>query len=124
MRALIAAVATIVIATPAAAEDPCGKKCEAKREYQKARKHTPRNPIPKYIVWCESRGRLHVPASDGLGGGRYQIIGSTWQAHLPSKRFIRIAGGNKGPIWSSRLLQDKVAWTIAKEQGLSQWVCA
>ena len=91
---------------------------------RKAREATPREPIPEYIVACESGGQLHKPAADGLGGGRYQIIPDTWRAHLPKDRFIWAAGGNDGPVKSSRLLQDKVAWTIYRQQGASQWVCA
>ena len=70
---------------------------------------------------AESGGGLHTPAGDGLGGGRYQIIPSTWRVSLPSARFIRLAGGDKGPIMSSRLLQDKVAWTIWKRDGRGAW---
>jgi hypothetical protein len=125
MRTLLtlAAVAVTLTSSPAVA-DECNAKCEAKREYQKARKHTPYHPIPPYIVRCESRGILHAVADDGLGGGRYQIIPSTWTANLPNQRFIRAASGNKGPIWSSRLLQDRVALKIRRSAGLSQWVCA
>jgi hypothetical protein len=128
-NALIALMSVLVAGSPTTSDGPskdpqCKGKCWDKKLYQKARKATPYHPIPLYIVRCESQGILHRVAMDGLGGGRYQIIPSTWQANLPSKRFIGVAGGNKGPIWSSRLLQDKVAHNIARSAGLSQWVCA
>jgi len=90
----------------------------------KLRKVTPRNPIPMYIVMCESGNQLHRAAADGLGGGRYQIIPTTWIANLPRPRIQRIAGGDKGPIWSSKLLQDLVAAKIWRKDGRDAWVCA
>ncbi len=114
----------VLPASTTAQRDTCNKKCEAKAEYQKARKHTPRNPIPAYIVSCESGGQLRAQNSSSSAGGRYQILTSTWAVSLPSPRFIRIAGGNKGPRWSSRLLQDRVALRIAQRDGLSAWACA
>lgn len=104
---------------------PCEtQKCEAKREYQKARKHTPRHPIPIHVVMCESGGDLRAQNPTSSAGGRYQILTSTWAAFLPSDRFIRIAGGNRGPRWSSRLLQDRVALNVLHGQGLGAWECA
>jgi len=81
--------------------DKCSEKCEAKREYQKARKHTPYNPIPAYIVECESHGYLRALNPSSGAGGRYQVIPSTWAASLPNRRFIRAAGGDHGPQMSS-----------------------
>ncbi len=126
MLAKFAVVVSLFLAAPAqeaeTADTPCKGKCWRKKLYRKARKATPREPLPACVVRHESGFQLHRPAMDGLGGGRYQIIPSTWRANPPSSRFIRIAGGDKGPIWSSRLLQDKVAWTIRKRAGLNQWV--
>ncbi len=102
----------------------CAAKCKAKREYRKARKHTPREPIPTYITMCESGGNLRAQNPSSTAGGRYQILTSTWAVSLPRPRFIRAAGGDQGPRWSSRLLQDRVALKIARRDGLSAWSCA
>ncbi len=99
-------------------------KQERKREYQKAREATPRNPIPLSVVYCESGGDLRAQNPTSSAGGRYQILTSTWAVSLPSNRFVQIAGGNKGPRWSSRLLQDRVAWNIVRRDGLGAWSCA
>lgn len=114
---------------PATAAHPsiaaeCGKKCQSKREYRKARKHTTRHPVPSYIVACESHGNLRALNPSSGAGGRYQILPSTWAVSLPRPRFIRAAGGDKGPQWSSRLLQDRVALKIAQRDGLDAWSCA
>lgn len=128
MRCVLAFAACCAVIGGSALADEgkpqCGKKCEAKREYRKARKHTPRNPIPGYIVECESRGNLRALNLSSGAGGRYQILPSTWAVSLPGPRFVRAAGGNRGPQWSSRLLQDRVAHNIARRDGLGAWSCA
>ena len=90
---------------------------------RKAREATPREPLPTYITWCESKNNLRAHNPSGAGG-RYQIMPATWRSQLPSQRFIWAAGGDRGPRWSSRLLQDKVAANLRAEYGLGQWSCA
>lgn len=101
----------------------CGRKCKMKREYRKARKATPREPIPVYITQCESHGNLRALNPSGAGG-RYQIMPTTWSANLPGRHFIVVAHGDRGPRWSSRLLQDRVALNIWRSSGPSAWSCA
>lgn len=114
---------TLTNAQPTTQTHKCSKRCHAKRDYRKARRATPREPIPTYITQCESGGYLRAYNPSGAGG-RYQIMPGTWEANLPSDRFVRIALGDDGPRWSSRLLQDRVAANIYAEQGSAPWSCA
>lgn len=117
----------------ATAVSVCDRRCHLRLAYRKLRRSTPRDPLPAYIVACESHGSLRAQNPSGAGG-RYQIMPSTWEANLPSRRFVRVAqsveyrfrrpGHDEGPTWSERLLQDKVAGTIAARSGYSPWSCA
>lgn len=123
----------------ATSAQPCQERCKLKVARSKLRRSTPREPIPTYITACESGFYLRAHNDSGAGG-RYQIMPGTWRANLPSRLWIRISEGlthnaakrrmrhrghlDKGPRWSSRLLQDKVAETIYAEQGPSPWSCA
>lgn len=123
---LLVTLATLIPHSNGGSETPeaCAKKCEEKREYQKARRTVPHEPIPHYITHCESKDNLRALNPASGAGGRYQILPSTWRVSLPSRRFVRISRGNKGPRWSSRLLQDKVAQIIYRRDGASAWSCA
>lgn len=127
-------------ATPTPAP-PCKARCRLKRDHRKLRRATPREPIPTYITDCESGGNTHALNTSGSGaGGRYQIMPTTWAANLPARRITRIAEYltpaqarhrrhrygrvDRGPRWSSRLLQDIVAGAIYADQGPAPWSCA
>lgn len=103
----------------------CNHKCQFARDRAKLRKATPHNPIPSYIVACESGGNYHALNPTTQAGGKYQILPSTWSAYLSRLRhyIVRLAGGNAGPQNSSHLLQDKIALMIWKDSGSSQWSC-
>lgn len=126
--------------TPPSVKKPtCGDRCRLKREHRKLRRATPREPIPTYITSCESGGYLRAHNDSGAGG-RYQIMPGTWRANLPRRLIIRIAEYltpeqarrrerrhgrlDRGPRWSSRLLQDLVAEAIYATQGPAPWSCA
>lgn len=110
--------------TPTTTTQPvCDSACQFQRDRAALRRKTSRHPIPDYVVWCESRGNLHAQNASGAGG-RYQIMPSTWAANLPKRRAIHLAGGDDGPTWSSRLLQDIDAAHVLRSQGLGAWSCA
>lgn len=109
----------------AAEPKPCNTvKCKTKRDRAKLREATPRNPIPYYITQCESGGYLRAYNPKSGAGGRYQVIPSTWSVSLPKPRQVRLAGGNRGSRWSSRLLQGLVAGIIWRRDGPQAWSCA
>lgn len=73
--------------------------------------------LPRYVVMCESGGRLHAVGpmtSSGRAGGLYQITTGTWAAY----------GGRGVPWAASRAEQDRVARRILAAEGLAPWACA
>jgi hypothetical protein len=104
----------------------CNHKCQFKRDQQKLREATDRNPVPSYIVSCESGGNYRAINTSSGAGGKYQILPSTWQSEISKLRhyIIRLAGGDRGPQHSSPLLQDKIAAMIWRDSGSSAWSCA
>lgn len=113
--ALVAAILTVAAASADAKT--------FQQDQRALREKVSRHPIPDYITACESHGYLHAQNPSGAGG-RYQIMPSTWEANLPRPRPVRLAGGDHGPTWSSRLLQDIVAHKVARSSGLGAWSCA
>jgi hypothetical protein len=119
----------------------CTHRCQFERDRAKLRKQTSRQPIPSYITDCESGGSYRAYNSSSGAGGKYQALPSTWRVNLPRRRIIRLAEGlftprqerrqirrwgalDKGPRWSSPLLQDIVADNIWDSQGIDAWSCA
>lgn len=91
---------------------------------QKLRAHISRHPIPDATMLCESGGNLRAQNPNSSAGGRYQILASTWAVSLPKAKWVWLAGGDKGPRWSSRLLQDIVAGIIYRRDGPDAWSCS
>jgi hypothetical protein len=93
--------------------------CDRKIDRIWARKHRPRWVLPWPVVNCESKGTNEARHVYGPGidpAGYYQIIGSTWSAY-----------GGPPPADASKhpkRVQDRVARTILRRGGLSEWDCA
>jgi hypothetical protein len=115
----------------------CTHRCQLKRDYGKLRRHTDRNPIPGYIVDCESGGNYRALNPSSHAGGKYQVLPSTWRAYVAQlgNRFVRVAESvrihfahlprhDRGPQKSSPLLQDRIAAMIWADSGPSAWSCA
>lgn len=115
----------------------CDKRCHLRRDFDKLRALTPREPVPGYIVECESHGSYRALNPSSGAGGKYQVLPSTWAseiARLP-QRFVRVAESvrskfrhyarhDHGPRDSSHLLQDRVGAMIWADSGPGAWSCA
>lgn len=133
-RVVLAAIcaAFLISGTDAAAahtsvpRGPCNHKCQFKRDQVKLRAATDRNPIPSYIVACESGGNYRAINRSSGAGGKYQVLPSTWASEVIDLRhyIIRLAGGDHGPQLSSPLLQDKVAAMVWADSGPGAWSCS
>lgn len=125
---------------PSRAGSNCNHHCQFERDRTALRKHTDRQPIPAYITECESGGSYRAYNPSSGAGGKYQALPSTWRANLPGRRTIRLAEDlftraqekrrlrqwhalDRGPRWSSPLLQDIVGANIRDSQGLDAWSC-
>lgn len=77
----------------------------------------PADPIPWYVVQCESGGSWTALNASSLAGGRYQIIPSTWRAYAPPE--WRHVLAHQAPPHA----QAAAAAAILAGQGPGAWEC-
>jgi hypothetical protein len=110
---MTAFIAAVLVAAPIACSDACHARVEM-REYHQ-------NPMP-WCTWGPESGagrgewsmrRYRQPnVSGGTGGGKFQILLSTWWA----------VGGWGQPQQARPVVQERLARRVKRAQGLTAWV--
>ena len=117
MIAAVLSVLAMIAPAHKTSAPPCRRVCRERKEMRRYK----RRPLP-WCTWGPESGRgrgewsmtryRQPNMSGGTGGGKFQIIVSTW----------RSVGGRGQPHHARPVVQERLARRVRRSQGLGAWV--